>query len=184
MSLMNRYSPRPDSIQLSISSEDIVMEYTPEPPQSIEEEQVPRTGKYFPWAHILEVSLSEPRDVLQSERTFLTFIRFSVSLYFTAIGMILGFRLQSVNALVNHTNPNFNKNAFNHAISYLLIFLSFAILLICSLNYFKTVRRYSQKRIHTYAASNRAMVICVTAIVVTLIAINVLMIVERYTQES
>lgn len=183
--MASRLDSRPISTALSLDSEDIgVVEYAPEPSDPLQEEPAPKPQTYFPWAHIIEITLSEPRDVLQSERTFLTFIRFSVSIYFTAIGMILGFRLQSVESPIGRKNPNFNENAFNHAISYLLIFLSFAILLICSMNYFKTVRRYSQKRIHTYAASNTAMVVCVTAIVVTLIAINVSMIVERYTQES
>lgn len=140
--------------------------------------------KWFPRSHVLDVTLSEPRDVLQSERTLLTFVRFTTSLYFTAIGMILGFRLQSAGEPTTEPSlPNFNDSLFNRIISFLLISLAFATLVMSGINYFRTVRRYSQKRIHTYGFNNTTMMICVTAIVVTLIGINISLIVERVMLE-
>lgn len=145
----------------------------------------PPPKHWFPRANILEISLSEPRDILQSERTLLTFVRFTTSLYFTAIGMILGFRLRSSGEpTLEPTTPNFNDSLFNRIVSFTLIALAFATLILSGVNYFRTVRRYSQKRIHTYGFNNATMVICVTAIVVTLIGINVSLIVERVMQES
>lgn len=180
--LSTRISPSPSPGPSIPSEANSVVEFSPQPPQPEEPLPVPNSV-YFPYSHIIEVTLSEPRDVLQSERTYLSFIRFSVSLYFTAIGMILGFRLLSSDKPGGDHRSGFNKIVFNHIIAYLLIFLSFATLMVCAINYYKTVRRYSQKRIHTYAASNTIMVACVTAIVFSLVAINVSMIVERYTQE-
>lgn len=148
-----------------------------------EEQRSSNRRRWWPLSRILEVSLSEPRDVLQSERTFLTFIRFSLSLYFTAIGMTLGFRLQSAGKS-DRDLPNFNKNAFNHAVSFILIFLAFATLIVAGLNYFRTVRRYSQHRIHTYGTNNTTLVVCITAVVVTLVAVNISLIVERYLQDQ
>ncbi|SGZ55944.1 CIC11C00000005012 [Sungouiella intermedia] len=181
----SRIASSHNSYDPSIASENnSVVEFSP---QLIPQEELPAPGptdSYFPFSHIIDITLSEPRDVLQSERTYLSFIRFSVSLYFTAIGMILGFRLLSSDGPTHGTHPGFNKTLFNHIIAYLLIFLSFATLLVCAINYFKTVRRYSQRRIHTYAASNTIIIACVTAIVVALIAINISMIVERYKQDQ
>lgn len=170
----------------SIASEDdSVVNYVPEQledPVSEDRPALPQK-KFFPLTHILEITLSEPRDVLTSERTFLSFVRFAISLYFIAIGMILGFRVRSAGKPLPGGDRGFNEGLFNHFVSYLLIFLSFAILLVCAFSYFNTVRRLSQKRIHTYAASNTVMVACVSAIVITLIAVNISMIVERYIQE-
>lgn len=161
-----------------------VVDYAPQDPEDPTSQEPAPQQKYFPRSHILDITLSEPRDVLTSERTFLTFVRFSISLYFVAIGMILGFRLRSVDIPARERQPGFNDRLFNHLMSYLLIFLSFAILMVCSFNYFTTVRRLSQKRIHTYAVSNKLMVGCVSAMVVTLIAINISLIVERLTREQ
>lgn len=149
-----------------------------------EDERSSNRSRWFPQGHILEVSLSEPRDVLQSERTFLTFIRFSLSLYFTAIGMTLGFRLRSVGEPSNDRDlPKFNTTVFNHIVSFILIFLAFATLVVAGTNYFRTVRRYSQRRIHSYGTNNTVMVVCITAVVVTLVAVNISLIVERYLQD-
>lgn len=61
----------------------------------------------------------------------------------------------------------------------ILIALSVATLVVSCVNYLSTVRRYSQKRIHTYGFNNMMMVILVTAVVFTLIGINVALIVQR-----
>lgn len=133
---------------------------------------------------VLEITLSEPRDVLQSERTLLSFVRFSCSLYFAATGMIMGFHLRSSGEKDHRHLPNFNNGSFNKIMSSLLIALAFATLVLSGINYFRIVRRYSQKRIHTYGFNDATMIACVTAVVLTLIGINVALIVERIMQTS
>lgn len=136
----------------------------------------------FPKRKSIPVSLSEPRDVLQSERTFLTFIRFALSLNFTAIGMILNFRIQTSDTT---TSPgNFNDRMFNRAVSFVLVSLSLSTIFISGWNYFRTVRKYSQNRIHTRATSNSLMVICISAAVLTLICVNISLIVESFMQRK
>lgn len=124
---------------------------------------------------VLQVQLLEPRDVLQSERTLLTFVRFATSLYFTAIGMALRFRLTS-----GLDKPEKKSNTlFNKVMAVILLMLAFATLVASGANYLQTVRRYSLKRIHTYGFNNMVMVTLVTAVVLTLIGINVALIVQR-----
>lgn len=134
--------------------------------------------RFIPKLKVLEITLSEPRDVLQSERTLLSFVRFSTSLYFAATGMIMGFHLRT-SGKEHHHLPNFQSGVFNRVMAAILILLAFATLVISGVNYFRTVRRYSQKRIHTYGFNNVTMIVCVTAVVLTLIGINVALIVER-----
>lgn len=139
--------------------------------------QEPRRG-CFPALKVLEITLSEPRDVLQSERTLLSFVRFSTALYFAATGMVMGFHLRT-SGKDHGLLPKFNNGVFNKVMAGILILLAFATLIISGINYFRTVRRYSQKRIHTYGFNNATMIVCVTAVVLTLIGINVALIVER-----
>lgn len=139
--------------------------------------------RWFPRSHILEVLLSEPRDVLQSERTLLSFVRFAAALYFTAVGMILGFKLQSSEDKTGGSGPQFRSRTYTHVISMILIVLALSTLIVSAVNYFKTVRRYSQRRIHTYGTNNLTLMICVTAVVITLVGINVSLIVEHIVGE-
>lgn len=143
------------------------------------------TGK-FPYSLIMKVANSEPRDVLQSERTCLTFIRFSTSLFFTALGVILNFQLNT-SSEPNDPNkklPGFNKSLFSKIISFLLIILSFSTLLISGINYMITINRYANHKIHTYSFNNLATVICITSVIITLIVISISLIIERYIQEA
>ncbi|KAJ8140535.1 hypothetical protein OY671_006274 [Metschnikowia pulcherrima] len=152
--------------------------------QGEEIEEYPPNSRqtWFPKSHIIRVDLSEPRDVLQSERTFLGFIRFALSLYFTAIGLILGFRLKSDSDGDSGAKNTFSL--FNKVVSFMLVFLAFSTLAMAAVNYFRTVRRYSQRKIRTHGTNNTVSVVCVTAVVVTLAGLNVSLIVERYLQES
>ncbi|PVH16014.1 uncharacterized protein CXQ87_003877 [Candidozyma duobushaemuli] len=134
--------------------------------------------RWFPASKVLEITSSEPRDVLQSERTLLSFVRFSTALYFAATGMVMGFHLRT-SGKDHGSLPKFNNGVFNKVMAGILILLAFATLIISGINYFRTVRRYSQERIHTYGFNNVTMIVCVTAVVLTLIGINVALIVER-----
>lgn len=134
---------------------------------------------FFPRANVIPVSLSEPRDVLQSERTFLGFIRFALSLFFVAVGLSLGFKLQSNTEAL----PPKASARFGRVTSILLVVLALVTLIVAGLNYFGTVRRYSQKRINTESTHKTIMTFCISAVVVTLAALNVSLIVESYLQE-
>ncbi|KAF3989449.1 hypothetical protein FT663_03340 [Candidozyma haemuli var. vulneris] len=147
-------------------------------PATVQEPESKRRT-WFGLPKVLDVTSSEPRDVLQSERTLLAFVRFSTSLYFAATGMIMGFHLRTSGKEHKHL-PNFNNNLFNKITAAILIVLAFSTLIISGINYFRTVRRYSQHRIHTYGFNNITMILCVTAVVVTLIGINIALIIERF----
>lgn len=138
--------------------------------------------RFFSDLKSIPVSLSEPRDVLQSERTLLTFVRFALSLNFTAIGMILNFRIETSPS--EPDQGHFDDKKFNHAVSFVLVSLALCTLFISGWNYFRTVKKYSQKRIHTRATSNTLMIGCVTAAVLTLIGINVSLIAESYMRRK
>lgn len=143
-----------------------------------------RRQVWFPKAHIIRVDLSEPRDVLQSERTFLGFIRFALSLFFTAIGLVLGFLLKSDKPDNHEDERRQSFTLFNRVVSFLLVFLAFSTLAMAGVNYFQAVRRYSQRKIRTLGTNNTVLAVCVTAVVVTLAGLNVSLIVERYIQKS
>lgn len=136
----------------------------------------------IPVSLVIKVSSSEPRDVLQSERTCLTFIRFATSLFFTALGVVLNFQLRTDNGEVDPIRHV--KDKFSHAISLVLIVLSFFTLSVSGVNYFKTVNRYAKGKIQTYNFNNVPTVICITSVVITLMVILISLIIERYISEE
>ncbi|OVF04337.1 hypothetical protein A9F13_28g00374 [Clavispora lusitaniae] len=167
----------------SISSFEQVRSISPEPFDPVDEPAISQP-RWFPRFHILPVSSSEPRDVLQSERTLLSFVRFATSLNFTAIGMILNFRLDTSSGDGDSGSGHFDDTTFNSVVSFILVVLAFGTLIVSGWNYFRTVRKYSQKRIHTRSTNNMSMVVCVSAAVMTLIGINISLVVERLTQRK
>ncbi|GEQ67797.1 hypothetical protein JCM33374_g1462 [Metschnikowia sp. JCM 33374] len=181
-------SPMPTLPTVSRRSTVVSVEGILESPAADEAEEFSPGHRqaWFPQSHILRVELSEPRDVLQSERTFLGFIRFALSLFFTAIGLILGFHLRS-DTPENGDNGGGPKprrfSLFNKVVSFLLVFLAFSTLTVAGVNYFMSVRRYSQRKIQTQGSNSMVSVVCVSAVVVTLAGLNVSLIVERYIQD-
>ena len=135
----------------------------------------------------MKVETSEPRDVLQLERTCLTFVRFSTALFFTALGIILNFKLDTSGSPDDNSGNN-KKNisitAFNSAISYILLVLALFVLCVTGVNYFVTMNRYAKHKIATYSFNNLTTIIGMTSIIVTLMAINITMIVEGYIEQS
>lgn len=162
------FQPRPSPLRNPTQNSQNALQPNPEQPKR----------RWFPALKVLEITLSEPRDVLQSERTLLSFVRFSTALYFAATGMVMGFHLRT-SGKEHGLLPKLHNGVFNKVMAGILILLAFATLIISGINYFRTVRRYSQKRIHTYGFNNATMIVCVTAVVLTLIGINVALIVER-----
>lgn len=134
---------------------------------------------------IMKVSASEPRDVLQLERTLLSFIRFATSLFFTALGIVINFKLDSSGKSGNNKKrPPFNSSTYSTVASFVLFGLSLCVLIISGVNYFITIQRYAKHKIETYNFNNIATVICMTCIIITLIAISISLIIEGYLDES
>lgn len=135
--------------------------------------------KGFPYSLVMKVSSLEPRDVLQTERTCLTFIRFSTTLFFTSLGIVLNFRLET-----NGKGKKTAQTTFSKVVAYALLFLSIATLLVSGVNYFLVVNRYAMHKISTTNATSFASVMCVTAVIITLVGINVGLIIEGYIKEA
>ncbi|RCK62593.1 hypothetical protein Cantr_09301 [Candida viswanathii] len=150
----------------------------------------PQVMSHFPYSLVLKVETSEPRDVLQLERTCLTFVRFSTALFFTALAMILNFKIDTSGESGNDTGNNrkrkkyFNHNAFNTSVSYILLVLSLFVLGVSGVNYFITVNRYAKHKIATYSFNNLTTIIGVTGVILTLMVINITMIIEAYIEPS
>ncbi|RCK59544.1 hypothetical protein Cantr_07609 [Candida viswanathii] len=150
----------------------------------------PQVMTHFPYSLVLKVETSEPRDVLQLERTCLTFVRFSTALFFTALAIILNFKIDTSGESDNDTGDDrdrkkyFNHNAFNTSASYILLVLSLFVLGISGVNYFITIDRYAKHKIATYSFNNLTTIIGVTGVILTLMAINITMIVEAYIEPS
>ncbi|ODV80091.1 uncharacterized protein CANTADRAFT_89676 [Suhomyces tanzawaensis NRRL Y-17324] len=140
----------------------------------------------FPYSLVMEITASEPRDVLQLERTCLTFIRFACSLVFSALGMVLNFKLNTSGKPTKPHQPRkgFNRTAYTTAAAFVLVVLAFAVLILSGINYLITIQRYASHKIETYNYNNMSTVVCMTCVFVTLIAINVSLIVDGYILES
>ncbi|KAK6204598.1 uncharacterized protein RJT21DRAFT_9727 [Scheffersomyces amazonensis] len=141
----------------------------------------------FPYTLVMKVSASEPRDVLQSERTCLTFIRFSTSLFFTALGIIVNFKFDSSGEKTTPTSPphsHFNASLYSTVVSYILLILALATLVLSAVNYFITVTRYANHKIDTYSFNNFATVICMTCVIITLMGASISLIVQGYIEQS
>lgn len=132
-----------------------------------------------PFGLTLKVESSEPRDVLQLERTFLTFLRFSTSLLFTALVVFQHFRLDTS----GQDDPNPTSNRFSAPVAFCLVGLGVFALAISAVNYFNTVDRYARHKIRIHSVHNRSTVVCMSCIMVGMIALCVLMIVDSYTAE-
>ncbi|KAI5962503.1 uncharacterized protein KGF55_003579 [Candida pseudojiufengensis] len=151
---------------------------------TIDDAEDAHISKTFPYNLVMKVVSSEPRDVLQSERTCLTFIRFSTALFFTALGIILNFKFDTSGEPDHDKHRRFSHKKYSIAISYILLILSFLVLLVSGVNYFITINRYARHKIDTYNFNNFTTAICITGIILTLVAINITMIIEGYLETS
>lgn len=172
-------SPRLERVR-SVSLVETILE-------TVEQQPSTTHTSIFPYSLVLKVLTSEPRDVLQLERTCLTFIRFSTALFFTALGIILNFKLDT-SGDKQPTDPSdrYKKyhTRFATGMSYALLFFSLIVLIISGVNYFITVLRYAQRKIQTYSFNNFSTMIVMTGIIITLAAINISMLIDEYLQES
>lgn len=130
---------------------------------------------WFPSRTPLTYTLSEPRDLLQNERTCLSFSKFSMALFFCAYSVILGFSFTD-----DRDRPTPSKSKFTVIVFSILVFLALLSLVTALLSYFQTVRRLTQGRIHTIGSHKGLVMFSFTAVMITLIAVNSLLIAERY----
>lgn len=140
----------------------------------------------FPYALVMKVSSSEPRDVLQSERTCLTFIRFSTSLFFVALGVILNFKLHTSSDDQDGGGDEPSRGFSNYSFFVAMVLMSLAVitLIVSGIDYFVTIKRYAKHKIKTYNFNNLTTIFCVTSIIITLLGINISLIVDQYIKES
>lgn len=154
---------------------------------TIDDEENAHVLPHFPYPLIMKVVSSEPRDVLQSERTFLTFTRFATALFFTALGIILNFKFDTSGDATKSPDEEDQKHRFNHtkfsvSVSYILLVLSLFVLVVSGSSYYITINRYAQHKIATYNFNNLPTAACITGVIITLIVINATLIVEGFLE--
>lgn len=135
---------------------------------------------------VMKVSSSEPRDALQLERTCLTFIRFACTLFFTAIGIALNFRFDTSSASDNNDSDDIipKQSIYSKVISFILIGLSLAVLIVSGISYFITINRYAEHKIKNYGFNNFTSMICISSVVLTLMGISISLLVEGYLEDE
>lgn len=132
----------------------------------------------FPFTLLLKITASEPRDVLQLERTALTFIRFACTLFFAALAIMLDFRF--VTGQTSDTTLPVSGVAFATATSFILLALSLTLLIICGINYFVTVRQCAGHKIITSGVNHYGTILCMSSLVVVLVGICVSLVIQGY----
>ncbi|CCE82040.1 Piso0_002733 [Millerozyma farinosa CBS 7064] len=126
----------------------------------------------------VEVTTSEPRDIAQAERTSMSFIKFGSTLFFSALAIALNFRLDT--AADGDTNQG-GLTLYSTVTSYILMALALAVMIISGLSYYTTIQQYANHKIRTNSFTSIIPVVCVTFIVLTLMAVDIALIVEGYT---
>ena len=135
--------------------------------------------RQFPYTLVIKIVSSEPRDVLNLEITCLLFIQFSTSLFMSALGVMLNFRLD--------TSGNAQRGRDNSsnitAISFMLVGLSLVVMVVAGINYFVSVDRYARHKVRVQF-SKFISVFSLTSTIVILIAINLYLIVDELRHDD
>ncbi|CCE82963.1 Piso0_002733 [Millerozyma farinosa CBS 7064] len=126
----------------------------------------------------VEVTTSEPRDIAQAERTSMAFIKFGSTLFFSALAIALNFRLDTA---ADGDRGNRGLSLYSTVTSYILMALALAVMIISGGSYYTTIQQYANHKIRTNSFTSIIPVVCVTFIVLTLIAVDIALIVEGYT---
>lgn len=103
---------------------------------------------------VMDNTSSEPRDILMTERTALSWIKLSITLTAVAITVITNFRINTSDGGSNHGNFNNDKTAFpkfSYGISILFVLLSIATLCIGALTYFQSIFNYEIHHVRTFS---------------------------------
>lgn len=130
---------------------------------------------------ILKVKTSEPRDALQSERTCLSFIRFSTTLFVTSFGILLNFKLDSSNS-GNPLKDGFISSTYSKVLSYLILVMSVGFLISSGVSYYITINRYLRGRIHNFGFNNLVNTMLIIALVVVLMFVNISLLIDGYSE--
>ncbi|CAH6719521.1 hypothetical protein CLIB1444_02S10462 [[Candida] jaroonii] len=131
---------------------------------------------------ILKVKTSEPRDALQSERTCLSFVRFSTTLFITSFGILLNFKLDSNSS--NNLKNNFLNSEYTKALTYLLVCISILFLVGSCASYLVTIKRYKMGSIDNFGFNNIYNGILMGVFILVLIFINISLMVDSYRQSG
>lgn len=122
----------------------------------------------------IDITGSEPRDILMTERTGLTWIKLSVTLTAVAITIITNFRLET-----NRENPNYSPPhwlpAFSYGVAILFALLSMATLFVGGASYTQSVYNYRMHRINTFSFTTALGFLFVVGVV--LLSINIVLMV-------
>lgn len=95
----------------------------------------------------VEVSSSEPRDVGQLERTYLLTVKLCGYLIFTAIGLLLDFKMETGDA--GGSNPNSILLRYSVLLTFIVLGVCLMSIMVNSVNYWLTVHRYANHSILT-----------------------------------
>lgn len=123
---------------------------------------------------LVHITSSEPRDVAQLERTYLSTVKLCGFLMLAAIAMMYDFRMSTSGSFTH------SSHKINQPMTYVLLGASAACMVVYVLNYFFCVHRYIHKQIQT-ANYNTATVGVTLAMMVVFVGINVVLLVEAYT---
>lgn len=132
---------------------------------------------------IVENKVSEPRDILMTERTTLSWLKFSIVLIVASVAVFLNYRIETDKSESNtgNGNGNGNKNFRDSTVYATTIGLLFAALslvgTICSaINYYKAIRNYASDKIATF--DSRITTVFFSVCITTLIAINIALMIK------
>lgn len=125
-------------------------------------ERAPLLARWWPQSDIVANRTSEPRDLLMSERTFLSWVKCGVTLCLVAMLVSLNFRLntQGKDGKVSHKDT---PGSF--VVSLLLCILGIGCFLVACIAYFQALKSYRDQKIKTYNArflSSYLSILCVT----------------------
>lgn len=132
---------------------------------------------------LLPIKTSEPRDALQLERTCLSLIRFSTTLFVTSFGIHLNFRLNTTGDSNNDdgaTHDKFINSVLAQCLSYVLVGLLLVFLIVTGASYYITINRYRKAKINNFGFNNSINSILMAVLIVSLITLNILLLVDSY----
>lgn len=125
---------------------------------------------------MIDNTTSEPRDILMTERTALSWVKFSITLAAIAITIVTNFRLDTSgdNDSGDRRSPPWVPR-FSYGVSILFILLSMATLFVGCLSYFQSIYNYKANRVNTYSLKTTLGFLFVVGLV--LLAVNIVFVV-------
>lgn len=125
---------------------------------------------------MIDNTTSEPRDILMTERTALSWVKFSITLAAIAITIVTNFRLDTSGDGNNGENSPIWLTKFSYGISILFVLLSMATLFVGCLSYFQSIYNYKAHRVNTYSLKTTLGFLFIVGIV--LLAVNIVFVIS------